>query len=281
MPTYMNELVRGHAYGVVDASMRALVPKGVRVAPLVPRRLAGSAHLMPALVDLRSASEPEMETLIAGDDTAAPELRTPLVAVMLKAKIGMAEVERRWNAMQLASPYGGGPVWLRMHDPRVLHQLFRILSRAQCRDLFGRVEAIAYRIGGEWVEREMRSSAQQPGSNHANEAPAHRDWARIGRIGIVNRALQRAGTRDAAQVDMCSEAAEEALDRAVSRYGLREAEDLTEFAFRALVCRAGFDDEPSVAAAIGRHASSCHDSYLSDHFALIAPDVWRALRSAK
>ncbi|MDY0961185.1 DUF4123 domain-containing protein [Massilia sp. CFBP9026] len=281
MATHMNEFVRGHAYGVVDAAMRALVPTGVRVAPLVPRRLARSAHLMPALVDLRSASEPELETLIAGNDAAAPEMRTPLVAVMLKATLGMDEVERHWNAMQLASPYGGGLVWLRMHDPRVLHQLFRILSPAQCRDLFGRVEAIAYRIGGEWVEREIKSRAQQPGLDRANEAPAHRDWARIGRIGIVNRALQRAGTRDAAQVDRCSEAAEEALDRAVSRYGLREIEDLTEFAFRALVCRAGFDDELSVAAAIRLHASSCHDSYLSDHFALINPDVWHALRSDK
>ncbi|MDY0973367.1 DUF4123 domain-containing protein [Massilia sp. CFBP9012] len=281
MATHMNEFVRGHAYGVVDATMRALVPKGVRVAPLVPQRLAGSAHLMSALVDLRSASEPELETLIAGDDTAAPEMRTPLVAVMLKTAIGMDEVARHWNAMQLASPYGAGLVWLRMHDPRVLHQLFRILPPAQCRDLFGRVEAIAYRIGGEWVEREIRSTAPLPGLNRANEAPAHRDWARIGRIGIVNRALQRAGIRDAAQIDMCSEAAEEALDRAGSRYALREAEDLTEFAFRALVCRASFDDEPCIAAAIRRHASSCHDSYLSDHFALIDPEVWRALRSAK
>lgn len=278
MATYMNELIGSHAYGVVDATMRSLMPKGVRVAPLVPRRLAGSAHLMPALVDLKSARESALRELFAGTDDTAPGMKIPVVAVMLKTATGMDEVEHRWNAGQLASSYGGNPVWLRMHDPRVLHQLFRILSPAQCRHLFGRIDAITYRIGGEWVERKIGASIPQPPPDRANEAPAYRDWARIARIGMVNRALRRAGIRAAAKLDICSETAEEGLRRAASRYGLLEAEDLTEFAFRSLVCRPGFDEDPSVAAAIRQYASSRSDSYLSDHFALIAPEVWSALR---
>lgn len=280
MPSHIDELLSGHAYGVVDATMRALVPKGVRVAPLVPRRLTGSAHLMPALIDLKSGQESVLRDLFAGTDDTGPGLKTDVVAVMLKTTIGMEEVERRWNAMQLASPDGKKFVWLRMHDPRVLHQLFRILSPAQCRHMFGRIDAIRYRIDDEWLEREIGAITTRPGPGRADEAPAYRDWARIARIGIVNRALRRAGIRDAARLDVCSGTAEEALCRGAARYGLLEAEDLTEFAFRALVCCPGFDDDPCVAAAIRQHAASRNDSYLSDHFALIAPDVWRALREA-
>lgn len=278
MVTHINDLIGGHAYVVVDATVRALVPKGVRVAPLVPRRLAGSAHLMPALVDLKSARESALGALFGGTDDTAPGMKIPVVAMMLKTAIGMDEVERRWNAGQLASPENGNLVWIRMHDPRVLHQLFRIFSPAQCRHLFGRIDAITYRIGGEWVEQKIGASTPQPRPDRANEAPAYRDWTRIARIGIVNRALRRADIRDAAGLDICSEAAEAALDRGALRYGLLEAEDLTEFAFRALVCRPGFDEDPRVAAAMRQYASSRNDSYLSDQFALIAPEVWRALR---
>lgn len=278
MVTHINDLIGGHAYGVVDATVRALVPKGVRVAPLVPRRLAGSAHLMPALVDLKSARESALGALFGGTDDTAPGMKIPVVAMMLKTAIGMDEVERRWNAGQLASPENGNLLWIRMHDPRVLHQLFRIFSPAQCRHLFGRIDAITYRIGGEWVEQKIGASTPQPRPDRANEAPAYRDWTRIARIGIVNRALRRADIRDVAGLDICSEAAEAALDRGALRYGLLEAEDLTEFAFRALVCRPGFDEDPRVAAAMRQYASSRNDSYLSDQFALIPPEVWRALR---
>lgn len=278
MVTHINDLIGGNAYGVVDATVRALVPKGVRVAPLVPRRLAGSAHLMPALVDLKSARESALVALFGGTDDTAPGMKIPVVAMMLKTAIGMDEVERRWNAGQLASPENGNLVWIRMHDPRVLHQLFRIFSPAQCRHLFGRIDAITYRIGGEWVEQKIGASTPQPRPDRANEAPAYRDWTRIARIGIVNRALRRADIRDAARLDICSEAAEAALDRGALRYGLLEAEDLTEFAFRALVCRPGFDEDPRVAAAMRQYAFSRNDSYLSEQFALIAPEVWRALR---
>lgn len=271
MASDINEFVNGHAYGVVDATMRARLPHGVRPVLLVPRRLAGSAHLMPALIDLGSAREPVLQNLFAGNEHVAGGTEGPVVAVLLKAKVGMDEVERRWNAMQLVSPDGRGFAWLRMHDPRVLHQLFRILSAAQCRHLFGRIDSITYWIGGDWVERDIGSRAHQP--------LADRDWARIARIGIVNRALERACMRDAARLDACSQTVEEALDRAAKRYGLLEVEDLTEFGFRALVCRSGFDDDPRVAAAITQHAASRRDSSLSDHFALLDPDVWRTLRT--
>ena len=271
MASDIDELVNGHAYGVVDATMRSRLPQGVRPVPLVPRRLAGSAHLMPALIDLGSAPEPVLQNLFAGDDRAVRGTRDPVVSVLLKTTVGMDEVERRWNAMQLVSPDGRGFAWLRMHDPRVLHQLFRILSAAQCRHLFGRIDAITYWIGGDRIERTIGSRAQQPLAN--------RDWARVARIGVVNRALERACMRDAAGLDACSQTVEEALDRAASRYGLLEVGDLTEFGFRALVCRSGFDDDPRVAAAISQHAANRRDSSLSDHFPLIDPDVWRTLRN--
>lgn len=273
-------IVSRHAYGVVDPAMRALVPHGVRLKPLVPRRLAGSAHLMPALIDLGTAGESWLLGLLDERDNADPDMKMQVVAVLLKTTVGMDEVERRWNSMQLASPGSGSYVWLRMHDPRVLHQTLRILSPAQCRRLFGRIDAITYRIGGEWVEREIRSGLPQGGSDSGSDALTRRDWGRIARIGTVNRALQRAGIRDRARLDRCSETVEEALDRAASRYGLLEVEDLTEFAFRTLTCRSSFDEDQRVAAALTQHASNRHDAYLSDHFALIDPEIWRALQDA-
>ena len=270
-------LIRDYRFGIVEAEMRARVPHNIRQIPLVPKRLAPSAHLMPALIDLRACSVEERNRLMAGDPGLDGRAQSPVVAVMLEGLVSTDEVERRWNATQLASLDQRHWFWMRMHDPRVLHQLFRVLSPEQCRYLFGRIAAVAYWVGGEWVINASHFDIPKGavGARYGELSP--NDWRRVMRIGLVNRALERACIWGAAELVSNGSMIEQALDCATSHHGLSQDDDLVEFAFRALTCSHCFSDDSRVAAAITRYIANQHQSRLSDHFALIDPSIWTEL----
>lgn len=121
-----------HAFAVVDARMVEQLPSGLVTEALVPQRLAGSAHLMPTLIDLQRTSRARSDALfkcMSEFPTDAGPL--PPVALLLRTSASAAAIARHWNSMQLVEPRPGARLWLRLHDPRVLHQMLRVLSPAQ------------------------------------------------------------------------------------------------------------------------------------------------------
>jgi hypothetical protein len=267
-----HQLLGRHAFGVVDAASQEDLPASIRSEALVPADLAANAHLMPRLIDFRGAPDehwiPLLECLF---DAHQNELPPPL-ALLVKTEASAQEFAGRWNALQLATPGPGRKAWLRLHDPRVLHQLLRILTPAQRRHLFGQSQAFTYWIGGEWTT----AHADVPAGATAYAPPATWDWPRIERIGVVNRALQRAGVQGADSLTRQGAVAEQLIERAQARHRLTEADDVVEFAARGLTAGQAFDQHPVVAAAVPPDADG--DSTLADRFALIEEDLWSALR---
>lgn len=265
-----HQLLQRHAFGLADATTLEELPEGIQTEALIPPVLAASAHLMPRLIDLRHLRNEQMNALLECLYCAHTEQRPPPVPLLVDTDLAPKQFARYWNAMQLAAPAPDRQAWLRLHDPRVLHQLLRILNAAQSRRLYGRSAAFTYWTGGEWL---TAVAEDDPG---AAVGVARWDWARVERIGTINRALQGAGVLSAAALTRQGALAEQLIERAASRHGLASQGDMVEFAMRGLTTRFTFDEHPVVAGRIKPDAEE--DSTLSDRFALIDDSVWNELR---
>jgi hypothetical protein len=277
------QIVRKCAFGIVDAAMIEHLPHGLCIEPLVPKKLSQSAHLMPALIDLRRTPKESLNALLRKIEESYVLGESPSVSLFIKTDSGITELAQYWNAMQIVEPQRGRKLWLRLHDPRVLHQLLRILELTQRRKLFGLSQAFIYWVGTEWVtascEPGFLSSSQIRGIRVGAlyTGPANWDWNRIERISLVNRVLIATGVSDATALTSQGALAEKFIERAIMQHDLSESADLVEFATRGLQTNFSFDECPDIVQSIRSYIGSARDSTLADRFALIDKQVWGAL----
>lgn len=270
-----HHLLRANAFALVAPTVLDDLPSGVTATPLVPRGLEASAHLMPGLIDLRALKQDVADALLEQLHAAHINGVAPLVDLLVDTKLDAEAFARHWNNVQLVSPVPGQSAWLRLHDPRVLHQLLRMLEQDQRAALFGRVQTMTYWLCGVWVATDANAAvATDPASPFA--PPARWDWKRIERIGIINRALHEAGTQGEA-MHSNGHAVEQLIAYAAQRYHLTSTADLVEFAKRGLTISTLFDTHPQIAPAMMPNDDD-DDSTLADRLALIDEDVWQAIR---
>ena len=280
------QVLRECAFGIVDAAMVEHLPEGLCAEPLVPKKLTQSAHLMPTLVNLRRTPLDRLNVLLDGLEELCGRGEPPSVALFIKTDCTVTDIARHWNAMQIAQPPRGRKLWLRLHDPRVLHQMLRVLDPMQRRKLFGLSQEFIYWVGGQWVTASRELGPAPSNQVLRNDVvapyaePAKWNWNRIERIGLVNRALLGAGIREAAVLTSQGPLAEQLIERAVVRHGLSGPADLVEFAVRGLQTKPAFDEHRDVVRAIRVDIASANDSSLADRFALIDEQVWSSLRQS-
>jgi len=278
-----DQAFKEHTFAVVDAALVEDLPAGMLMEILAPKGLAASSHLMPRLIDLHRISYAQSEALFEFlCDPSAGE-QGPRAVVLLRTSVDAPATMRHWNSMQLATPQPGHRSWLRLHDPRVLHQLLRVLNPAQRKKLFGMVQALTYWVGGAWVcaTRDIPGQSEMPVKGSDAMSPYAGalmwDWGRIERIGLVNRALHGAAILDATELHSKGLLAEKLIERALA-HGLVEQADQIEFAIRGLVFHYEFDRHPEIVHAIKSHSD--HDARLTDRLALIPDHVWNGFRQS-
>ena len=174
-------------FAIVDPSVIERMPAGVVTTPIIPAALADSAHLMPSLLKLDGLSEVQLAALLQAQDEAEAQNFPPPLALFAATSVESEAFKNHWNALQLCKRHSPQPAWLRLHDTRVLHQLLRILPPAQTAKVFGPSSALTYWVGGEWLE------VKKPEVTEPLAGGATWDWPRVERIGLINRALARAG----------------------------------------------------------------------------------------
>jgi Domain of unknown function (DUF4123) len=267
--TFDHRLLHACQFAVIEASMIDRLPAGVSAQPMVPPVFAASAHLMPVLLSVSTLTSSQSASLLQAMDDVQIKEAPSLVALFVKTPAVREEFVAHWNALQVCRRTGA-PTWLRLHDPRVLHQLLRVLTPAQQATVFGRSTALTYTLGGEWL------TVEKP--DIAPVAAVFWDWLRVERIGLVNRALLRARVRSPAALSAQGAKAEGLIECAGTLHGLAHADDLVEFAYRGLVCGAGFDQYPEIKARLASQGPE-DDSFLADRLALIEPEIWLAASS--
>lgn len=274
--SFESTTLRECAFGLIDPAFVEFVPNELTIQPLVPERFWSSRHLMPILLDIRRLSDDARASFESWFRDTSKDAQSPPIAFFITANIDANEFSRHWNAIQLAQPMPTRRFWLRIHDPRVMHQLLRILNPGQRRHLFGRTQFFHYWLGGKWITAARHSEIESSSHSLSVGLPGW-DWGRIEKIGIVNRALLRAEISEASELATKSELAEKLIDRAVAHHRLTEQNDLVEFAAKGVLMGPDFDEHPAVANAIGMTANSTPGASLADHFALIEEHVWQHL----
>lgn len=266
-------------FAIVDQAMIDYLPEGINNEVLVPAGLEASMQLMPMLIDMRSLPPYQLDALFEVLERAEKFEEPPPVTLFVRAQLDHNKFAQYWNSMQLSGPRPDRQVWLRVHDPRVLHQLLHILPPMQREKVFGRCDAFTYWVGEEWctVLVDAFRAPVEDGTTQRVVAPfpsaARWPWDRIELIGTINRALLNAGVTGAARLITKGALAEHLITRAIAKYGLVEKADLVEFATRGLTSGADFDDIPDIARVI-RPDNLNADSTLTDRFAMLDKQIW-------
>lgn len=272
---FNHQLLATHAFGLADSSVLEFLPPDVPATPVVPEAMPASAHLMPVIVDIGRLQADANAALLTMLYEADVQGEAPILPLLFQTDAPLADVVRYWNRTQLVTQSGGRTVWLRLHDPRVLHQLLRILSPAQRHKLLGPLDAIAYWVGDAWLTVRKDDLAQVALETGGSTAPW--PWPRVENIGIINRALQSAGVNGSDVLHAKGALVEELIAIAVGKFGLTEQADQVEFASRGLSFSPTFYEHPEVSAAMRRSDDPEDDSRLADRLALISEDTWAAL----
>jgi len=217
-------VIHDYAFAIADAQDAEYLPEGLVTERLTPKILLSSAHLMPTLIDLKRSPVAAHDALFELIRSSCENSEQPLITLLIKTNVSAKEMGRHWNVMQLAQPQPGRKLWLRLHDPRVLHQLLRILDPMQRQKLFGLSLEFKYWIGGEWITSPRSEADKEQACFSTNgdlelyAGQARWDWHRIERISLVNRALQQAKIRRAAMLSSSGALAEKLMNRAAERY---------------------------------------------------------------
>lgn len=274
-------ILRSHAFGIIDPSTVDELPEGITGLIIVPTALKASAHLMPMLLDLRILTQEKQSILLEYFYDAHNSHKAPPIRLLIETEEAAGQLMRRWNRLQLVSPAPGMTSWLRLHDPRVLDQLFRILPAQQQLALLGRASALQYWVGDRW--KRFSASDIEMAKDNSTElgsygAHSRWNWPRIEDIGIINRALETSKADNSNEIWQRSVLAERLIATARKSYALISTNDLVEFVARGLSTNPDFDKHPKIAVLINPADDTEDDSTLSDRLALIDESVWNELR---
>lgn len=273
MADFDHQILSRHTFGIVDPVELEGLPEGIKTFPLVPDLIPASAHLMPHLLDFRCMAQEHADYLLNRFAEADGRGDVPPISMLVKVDSTQEAFANRWNMLQLRETEAIGRAWIRLHDPRVLHQVLYILSPSQRRRMLGSADSFTYWLGDRWVE------ARHPRDGSAPARGDHSwDWERVARIGIVNRILAGAEITSADDIDRHLPMVELLLDRARLTWKLTSNADLVEFGLRGITIGERFDSHPDIEQAI-RGSGFNAEASLSDRLGLLPAHVWDQVRT--
>lgn len=245
-----HRLLASHAYGLVAAECLAQLPGCVPRLTTAQGVLADSTALLPVLVPMQALPAQTIGALQETVEVQCAAGEAPLFCALLDSAASPERLQAHLGLVQLVTGPSGRRAWLRLHDSRVWLQLRRLLSEAQLAAILGPVTRWSVLVQGEPISHE--NSAAAPARRLHADAQG---WARVMRIGAVNRVLARLGIATAGEVDRASPAVDGLVERGQERHGLARTEDLVEYACLALAVHPRFDEHPEVLRALAQGAS--------------------------
>ncbi|KAF7961706.1 hypothetical protein AWV80_30330 [Cupriavidus sp. UYMU48A] len=205
------------------------------------------------------------------DDPQDAAASNPAICGWLLARGVPSDVPRHLVAAMQQRNAKFEPVLLRYYDPRALSRLNRILDGEQRKQLLGPIEHwfALDRFGN---PGDLQTQSPAPYISSTLSAAAEQ-WASIERIEAFNRsaAVFEQASGNPLPVEMETE-----LDAALCRaaaYGLTSMDDAITFALYSLMVAPGFDQHPSVAAALASTRSG--QGKLADALESLPKQVWQ------
>lgn len=168
-------------YALVIPEVRDFMPDTIIQHPLVPDLLQGDAEQMPALIVAEELSEAAHAWLARR--CAGPE--SPVSAAWYSESPAYSLIDH-YKDQQVREHPNGEKRWLRLHDPRVVLQMRRILDNPHQQQLFGPITDWWICLHGKWSCMQVQPTQKKYPSPEAT-------WQAIDRIGLVNRCFEKVG----------------------------------------------------------------------------------------
>lgn len=248
-----------HAFAIVDRLQfpEDACPAGLQMEPLVPRRLEGSARMLPGLVSLGSLSDGLVAACL---DLLAEQVtmgRPLFFSGLLKTAAPMEAVAQHFRST-LMVPAPDGELYLRQFDPRLFVQYDWLLTPPQRMRLFGPITGWTLHLDGEWRTFLPPSDAKPEVRWQLTAGQA----ARIEALQKINRAM---ASQPVGGIDLRRERVRNGycmLERA-NQHGLSADRCLMRFLEHGWAIHPGFDQHPEVSSRLQRMLPSDDFPYLA------------------
>jgi len=244
-----HRLLRQYTFALVDASQREQIPAGISSRSLASGALSDSAELLPSLLVLGELNAQQHAALVELLDAQCRAKEPPVTCALLNATCTAKRIQLHLASAQVINGPGTEKAWLRLHDPRVWLQLPRVYQAADLRQVFGPVVTWTICLSGRWIETRP-PEINDPKQSIVLRRSGPPQWAKLQRIGIVNRALARLGLSDHDDVLKHSPALDDLALRGQTRHQLQRTADLVEYVCLGWQISPRFDEHPMALRAI-------------------------------
>lgn len=213
------------SYALVAAEHREMLPRGINLISAAPPSLISNAEKLPALVNLSTLSASQIDALVEGLDRSQKFDEPIVLSALLETGGDERALVCALQRIQIAKGPQGQKAWLRVHDPRVMLQLPRVLHSSWDQWLW----PISYWRscwGGQWFAMKALSTPTPCLSSTFDQAT----WSELERIGAVNRSLAQLGLGHACDATAYGLTMSLSIERGQKKLALQSINDLVDYA---------------------------------------------------
>ncbi len=227
-------------FALIDPIISEGFPESVATVPLLPAGLEDSAHLLPALIDLRALAQESRDALLEWIEQAP----SPPLSALLATRADRGRIMRHLAGKLVVRLADGSRSLLRVHDPRVFAHLRWILNERQLAQMLGPIRHWHYWHVGRW--RVLES----PGTNTGATSLSEGQCAHLWRVDAINAFFAQHGVpEDEHEFTARARALSGCIGRA-QIYGWRKRADWLAFAQLCSECHPEFDRHPRIVELI-------------------------------
>lgn len=262
----IHRIFEEYQFALVEPMTCEDFPESVDVVPLLPAGLEDCAHLLPALIDLRSLSQGRCDALLEWIERSTE----PPLGALLATDADRGRTMRHLARQLVVRLADGRRSLLRHHDPRVFAHLRWILNETQLHRLLGPIRRWSYWRADQW--RDVECGETQNVRTRALD-PAQSDH--LARVGTINEFFAQNGApADDGEFAARARALSDFIARAQT-YGWRKRSDWLAFVQLCIECHPEFDRHPRIVRLIERLGQEEAD--FRDAIALIDTDTRRRI----
>jgi hypothetical protein len=277
-------LLKDHDYSLVAAEDADLLPKQIPMISLAVGAMAPNRDLLPYLIDLKALDDTVRLNLLVYMQDQLDQGDNPVIKSLIKTRYDTSQIKSYFAKAQVCKNKDNDTAWLRIHDPRVWIHLERSLTKNIFLAFMSPVQRWTIFYDDEWISHnfdELLDSSMPKFSPTVN----HTAWKALGRIGLVNRSLQRLELSSYQQAVKYSATLDSAVERGQSRHQLESIDDIVEYACLSWHIHPRFDEHELALNAVRQYQSEIangepdSDVSIADVFSAIERSKWPLMRN--
>jgi hypothetical protein len=277
-------LLKNHDYGLVAAEDADSLPKQVPMISLAVGAMAPNRDLLPYLIDLKALDDTVGLNLLVYMQDQVDQGDNPVIKSLIKTRYDTSQIKSYFAKAQVCKNKNNETAWLRIHDPKVWIHLERSLTKNVFHALMSPVQTWTIFYDDEWISHNFDELSESSKPRFSSTVD-HSAWNALGRIGLVNRSLQRLELSGYQQAVKYSAILDSAVERGQSRHQLQRIDDVVDYVVLAWHIHPRFDEHELALNAAKQYQTELasgepvSDTSIADAFCAIARSNWPLMRN--